>query len=163
MVEKNSWILSFLMKQKKAQTLKYPKGSVLNFCKVLLFFHLSGLWKFSVTRIKQQNLLANDALQNKLEGCTVEALERPVKTGRWAGSDEFFRWHLFVSIFALQWLKTKPGIGGFFASIKRQVSLVYLLLYISGCLWVDKRAKWTRQSCLFFLNVCMWLRVYGNI
>lgn len=44
-------------------------------------FYLSGFWKFNVSRIKQQNLLANDAFQNKLDRCTVEALERPVKPG----------------------------------------------------------------------------------
>lgn len=34
-----------------------------------------------MSRIKQQNVLANDEFQNKLERCTVEALERPVKPG----------------------------------------------------------------------------------
>lgn len=47
----------------------------------LFFFssYLSGFWKFNVSRVEQQNLLANGAFQNKLERCTVEALERPVK------------------------------------------------------------------------------------
>lgn len=76
--KKAGWIPLLLMKRKP---LNYPTGSVLNFCKVLVFFYLSALWKFNVSRIKQQNLLANDAFQNKLERCTVEALERPVKPG----------------------------------------------------------------------------------
>lgn len=40
-----------------------------------------GFLKCNVLRIKQQNLLANDAFQNKLERNTVEALERSVKPG----------------------------------------------------------------------------------